>query len=104
MNLEELTQKYTGLAVDGERIEETFRHMGKFGKVTVYGFSFETDNSTVNMEVCVKGGRVVGFTPEKEPREDEWGFGSEEPYEDELTAEECGRIDRYLASVLEKEI
>lgn len=104
MDIHDLAQKYTGRGVDGERIEELFRHMGKFGKMTVYGFAFETDNANVSMEVCVKGGKIVGFTPEKEPRvADEWGFGAEEPYTEELTPEECGRIDRYLASVLEKE-
>ena len=50
MDLQDLTRKYTGLGVDGERIEELFRHMGKFGKVTVYGFAFETDNSSISME------------------------------------------------------
>ena len=103
MTLEELARKYNGLAVDVERTEELFRHMGKFGKVTVYGFSFETDNSTVHMEVCVKGGKIEGFTPEKEPREDEWGFGAAEEFVEELTAEECSRADRYLASVLKRD-
>lgn len=100
MTLESLTQKYTGLRVDEERIENAFRHMGKFGKTTGYGFSFETENAVVNVEVCVNRGKIIGFTPEKEPYVDEWGYGSEEEFTEELTPEDCARIDLYLASVL----
>ena len=100
MTLELLTQKYVGLPVDIEKTEETFTHMGKFGKVTVYSFSFDTENATVHTEVCVKGGKIVGFTPEKEPRQDEWGYGPEEEFTEEITPEECARVDLYLASIL----
>lgn len=99
MTYEELTRKYTDRAVDPERIEQAFRHMGKFGKITGYGFSFETETATIHAEVCVKGGKIVGFTPEKEPRVDDWGYGPEE-YEEEITPEEYARLDLYLASVL----
>lgn len=100
MTLDELAAKYANLPVDEERIEKNFRHMGRFGRTTVYTFSFETENAAVTAEVCVKGGRLSGFNPEKEPREDEWGFGASEPYQEDFTAEECDRLDRYLASVL----
>lgn len=86
--------------MDTERLEELFLHMGKFGKMTCYGFSFETENAAVSVEVYVKGGRITGFTPEKEPRIDEWSYSVTEEYIDTFTAEECSRIDRYLASVL----
>ena len=42
MTLDALTEAYMGRAVDIEIIEERFTHMGKFGKITVYGFSFDT--------------------------------------------------------------
>lgn len=102
MTPESLMEKYTDRPVDPERIEELFLHMGKFGKMTGYSFSFETDNATVSVEVYVKGGRITGFTPEKEPRVDEWGYGAPEEYTEALTAEECSRIDRYLAGILAK--
>lgn len=99
MTYEELTQKYTDRTVDIEHVEQAFRHMGKFGKITGYGFSFETENSVISAEVCVKGNKIVGFTPEKAPRVDDWGYGPE-GYEDEITAEEYARLDLYLASIL----
>ena len=99
MTVEQLTEKYMNLPVDVERIEERFLHMGKFGKLTVYGFSFETDSSCVSVEFCVKAGKFAGFTPEKEPRADEWGYNSEE-YSEEFTLEECSSIARYFDTVL----
>ena len=101
MTMDELAKKYADRVVDEERIEQNFRHMGRFGRTTVYALSFETDNAAVAAEVCVKSGRISGFSAEKEPREaDEWGFGEAEPYEEEFTAEECSRLERFLASVL----
>jgi hypothetical protein len=100
MTTDDLAKKYADLPVDEERIEKNFRHLGRFGRTTVYELSFETENSTVTAEVCVKGGKFSGFNPEKEPREDEWGFGEAEPYQEEFTPEECARLDLYLASVL----
>ena len=101
MLLEDLSKKYADLPVDEERIEQNFRHMGRFGRTTVYGFSFETENAKISAELCVKSGKISGFMPEKEPREvDEWFFGTVEAYQEEFTPEECARLDRYLASVL----
>jgi len=100
MTMDELAVKYADLPVDEERIEKNFRHMGRFGRTTVYALSFETENATVTAEVCVKSGRLSGFNPEKEPRVDEWAFGETKPYSEDFTAEECARLDRYLASVL----
>ena len=99
MSLEQLTEKYMNLPVDAELIEEKFLHMGKFGKITVYGFSFDTDCSRISVEFCVKGGKFAGFTPEKEPLSDEWGYSFEE-YSEEFTPDECSRIDRYFATIL----
>ena len=99
MTIEQLTEKYMNLPVDTERIEEQFLHMGKFGKLTVYGFSFETDSSCVSVEFCVKGGKFAGFTPEKEPRDDEWGYSLEE-YSEDFTSDECSRMDRYFSTIL----
>ena len=99
MTVEQLTEKYMNLPVDIERIEEKFLHMGKFGKITVYGFSFETDGSSVSVEFCVKAGKFAGFTPEKEPRSDEWGYSLEE-YTEEFTSDECSRIGRYFDTIL----
>ena len=100
MTLEALTQSYMGRAVDIETIEERFTHMGKFGKITVYGFSFDTENASIHTEVCVKSGKISGFTPEKEERIDEWGYPSEEEFTEELTDEDCSRIARYLDTIL----
>lgn len=100
MTMDELAKKYADLPVDEDRIEKNFRHMGRFGRTTIYGLSFETENSTVTAEICVKSGKFAGFNPEKEPREDEWGFGTAEPYQDDFTPEECARMELYLASVL----
>jgi hypothetical protein len=100
MTLDALTQAYMGRAVDIEIIEERFTHMGKFGKITVYGFSFDTENASIHTEVCVKGGKISGFTPEKEERIDEWGYAPEEAYTEELTDEDCARIARYLDTIL----
>lgn len=99
MTFEDVSRKYMDRAVDVERVEQAFRHMGKFGRITGYGFSFETESALIQAEVCVKGGKIVGLTPEKSPRVDEWGYGPEE-YEEELTEEDCARLDLYLASVL----
>ena len=100
MTLDALTQAYTDRSVDIEIIEERFTHMGKFGKITVYGFSFDTENATIHTEVCVKHGKVFSFTSEKEPREDEWGYAPEEKFTEELTEEDCFRISRYLDTIL----
>ena len=99
MTIEDLLQKYTGLAVDTEKADELLRHMGKFGKITVYSFSFETDTATISVEACIKAGKFSSFTPEKEKRIDEWGYSTEE-YTEEFTAEECSRIDKYFFSIL----
>jgi len=99
MTLEELTRKYNNRFVDDEKLSETFSHMGKFGRVTVFMFSFDTENATVRTEVCVKGRKLIGFTPEKEPRVDEWSYTAE-GYEEDLTEEEYARIDLYLASIM----
>lgn len=102
MTLEELNRKYENLPVDGEQIGEVFAYMGRFGRNTLYSFSFETDNASIQAELCVKDGRIIGINPEKEPREEEWGYPAEEPYTEELTDEDCRRMDRYIASVLAK--
>ena len=47
----------------------------------------------------MEGGKLIGLTPEKEPRQDDWSYTSEE-YEEDLTAEDLSRIRRYLNSVL----
>ena len=100
MTLDALIQSYMDRPVDMEIIEERFTHMGKFGKITVYGFSFDTENAVINTEVCVKYGKISGFTPEKEPKEDEWGYLPEEAYTEELTDDDCARIGRYLDTIL----
>lgn len=101
MTLEDLVQTYTHRPVDTQQAEQIFRHMGRFGRTTVYSFSFETENARISAELCVKDGKITGFMPEKEPLEaDEWSFLPAEPYQDAFTAEECARLDRYLASVL----
>ena len=103
MTLEALIQSYMDRRVDIELIEERFTHMGKFGKITVYGFSFDTENASIHTEVCVKTGKVSGFTSEKEPREDEWGYLPEEEYTEDLTEDDCRRIGRYLDTILAAE-
>ena len=99
MTLEQLTEKYMNRPVNVELIEEKFLHMGKFGKITVYGFTFENDSASVSVEFCVNGGKLTGFTPEKAPRSDEWGYSSEE-YSEDFTAEDCSSMDRYFNTIL----
>ena len=99
MTLEELTRKYADRFVNEEKVNDTFTHMGKFGKITAFMFAFETENARVQTELCIKGGKIIGLTPEKEPVEDVWGYTSEE-YTEEITPEELFRIDRYLHSVM----
>ena len=100
MTLEELAAKYDGAHVSEDRVNTIFRPMGKFGQIFVHLFSFDTDNATVSVEVCIKHGKMVGFTPEKTPRQDEWGFDAGEDFTAELTPEDLDRLDRYLGSVL----
>ena len=100
MTLEELAIKYENARVNEDRLNAVFRNMGKFGPMFVYGFSFETDNAAVSAEVCIKHGKMVGFTPEKTPRQDEWGYDAGEDFTEELTADDLHRLDQYLASVL----
>ena len=99
MTLEQLTEKYMNQSLNVELIEEKFLHMGKFGKITVYGFTFETDTASVSVEFCVKGGKFTGFTPEKTPRNDEWGYTYEE-YSEEITSDEYASMDRYFSTIL----
>lgn len=99
MTLEELTRKYADRFVNEEKVNDTFTHMGKFGKITAFMFTFETENARVQTELCIKGGKIIGLTPEKEPVEDVWGYTAEE-YTEEITPEEIFRIDRYLNSVM----
>ena len=100
MTLEELAIKYDNAPVSEDRVNTVFRSMGKFGQIFVHTFSFDTDNATVSAEVCIKHGKMVGFTPEKNPRQDEWGFDAGEDFTEDLTPEEIDRLDQYLASVL----
>ena len=100
MTFDELTVKYDNVLVSEDRVSAVFRSMGKFGQIFVHTFSFDTDNATVTVEVCIKHGKMVGFTPEKTPRQDEWGFDAGEAFTEELTPEDLVRLDQYLASVL----
>ncbi len=99
MTLEDLTRKYMNRLTDEEKVSQTFTHMGKFGRVTVFMFSFETESALVRTEVCIKGGKIIGFTPEKEPVQDVWGYTSED-YTEDITEEDFTRIDLYLNSVM----
>lgn len=100
MTLDELAIKYDSAPVNEDRVNAVFRSMGKFGPIFVHTFSFDTDNATISAEVCIKHGKMIGFTPEKAPRQDEWGFDAGEGFTEELTDEELGRLDQYLGSVL----
>jgi len=99
MDLDALTRKYMNRFVNEEKLGETFTHMGKFGRVTIFMFTFVPESAVVRTEVCVKAGKLIGFTPEKAPLEDEWGYTAEN-YEEELTAEDYARIDRYLGGIM----
>lgn len=100
MTLEELSTKYDNARVSEDRVSAVFRSMGKFGPIFVHTFSFDTENATVTTEVCIKHGKMVGFTPEKTPRQDEWGFDAGEEFTEDLTEDDLIRLDQYLASVL----
>ena len=99
MTQQDLEQTYINRFLDEEKVSDTFTHMGKFGRMTLFMFTFTTENATVRTELCVKGGKLVGFTPEKEPLVDDWGYTAED-YTEEITEEEYVRIGRYLASVM----
>ncbi len=100
MTLEELAKKYDNAPVNEDRVASTFHSMGKFGQIFVHTFSFDTENASVSAEVCIKHGKMVGFTPEKSPRQDEWGFDAGEAFTEELTQDDLLRLDQYLGSVL----
>lgn len=99
MTLQEVEQKYTGRFVDEDRLEYNFKMMGKFGKVSVYTFSFNTDDYTISAEVCVEKGKIIGVVPEKELRDDGWGINPDAG-PDEILPEEYDTIALYMDSVV----
>ena len=96
---EQLEQKFIGREVDEDRLNYYFTMMGRFGKSSMYTFSFHTEGYTISADVCVEQGRITGIVPEKEPREDEWGRVPD-PGPADIQPEEYESMAMYFQSVV----
>ena len=99
MTAQELEQKYIGRMTDEDKLNDQFHMMGKFGKASMYTFSFNTYGYTISADICIECGKITGIVPEKEEREDEWGYVPEDASPD-IQPEEYDTIARYLESVV----
>ncbi len=99
MTMQDIEDKYIGRRTDQNRLDRNFRMMGKFGQAFMYDFSFHTDDYTISTDVCVERGRITGIVPDKEQREDDWGYNPN-PGPAEMQPEEYEAIARYLDSVI----
>lgn len=99
MTFEQLEQKFIGREVDEDRLNYYFTMMGRFGKASMYTFSFHTEGYTISADVCVEQGRITGIVPEKEPREDEWG-SVPDPGPADIQPEEYESMAMYFQSVV----
>ena len=99
MTQQDIEEKFIDREVDEERLEYHFKMMGKFGKASMYTFSFNTDDYTISAEVCVENGRLVGIVPDKEARDDGWGINPDAGPE-EIQPEEYDTMAMYLNCVV----
>ena len=99
MTMQELEQKYIDREVDEGRLNYYFKMMGKFGRASMYTFSFNTDDYTISADICIEHGTITGIVPEKEQRDDGWGFNPN-PGPKEIQPEEYDTLAKYLDSVV----
>ncbi len=102
MTMEQIEEKYIGRRVNQNRLDLNFRMMGKFGRASMYDFSFHTSDYKISTDVCIERGRITGIVPDKEQREDDWGRNPD-PGPEEIQPEEYDTIARYLDCVLAAE-
>lgn len=98
MTKQEMEEKYIGCMTDEDKLNDHFYMMGKFGKASMYTFSFHTYGYTISVDICIEYGRITGIVPEKEEHADEWGYVPEDGSPD-IQPEEYDTIARYLNSV-----
>ena len=53
MTAQELEQKYIGRMTDEDKLNDQFQMMGKFGKASMYTFSFNTYGYTISADICI---------------------------------------------------
>ncbi len=99
MTLQEIEEKFVGRTVDEDKLNYYFDMMGRFGKASMYTFSFNTQDYTISTDVCVERGRITGIVTEKEQREDDWGYNPE-PGPSEMQPEEYETLAKYLNCVV----
>lgn len=99
MTEQQLEQKYIGKKTDEDKLNDQFQMMGKFGKASMYTFSFRTYGYTVSVDICIEFGKITGIVPGKEECADEWGYIPEDASPD-VQPEEYDTIARYLDSVI----
>ncbi len=99
MTIQELEEKYIGKRVSESKLAYQFTMMGKFGKASMYTFDFNTDDYKISVDLCVERRRITGIVPDKEQRQDAWGYNPE-PGDPEIQPEEYDTIALYLDSVL----
>ncbi|MCD8357189.1 MAG: hypothetical protein LUE11_11565 [Clostridia bacterium] len=99
MTMQDIEEKYIDRTVDEDKLNYHFHMMGKFGRAFMYTFSFNTYGYTISADICVECGKITGIVPDKEEREDEWGYMPEDG-SPEIQPEEYDTIARYLDSVL----
>ena len=99
MTMQELEEKYIDREVDEGRLNYYFQMMGKFGRASMYTFSFHTDDYTISADICIERGRITGIVPDKEQRDDGWGFNTDAGSE-EILPGEYDTLAMYLDSVV----
>ncbi|MGN1013919.1 MAG: hypothetical protein ACI4PM_01020 [Butyricicoccus sp.] len=99
MTQQDIEEKFIGRAINEEGLDYYFKMMGKFGKASMYTFSFNTDDYTISAEVCVENGKLVGVVPDKELRDDGWGVNPDAGPA-EIQPEEYDTMAMYLNCVV----
>lgn len=99
MTQQDIEEKFIGREINEDGLDYYFKMMGKFGKASMYTFSFNTDDYTISAEVCVENGKLVGVVPDKELRDDGWGVNPDAgPVE--IQPEEYDTMAMYLNCVV----
>lgn len=99
MTMQELEEKYIDREIDEDRLDYHFKMMGKFGKASMYTFSFHTDDYTISADLCIERGKITGIVPDKEQRDDGWGLNPNAG-PTEILPEEYDTIAMYLDCVI----
>lgn len=102
MTMQDIEDKYIGRRIDQNRLDRNFHMMGKFGRASMHDFSFNTDDYTISTDLCIERGRITGIVPDKEQREDDWGYNPN-PGPAEMQPEEYDTLAQYLETVVARE-